>query len=165
MFEVEANIGGNKDNSFLQYQMSDQITIDQSGAATHKLTWQYTWPNDPNTLAESFPQGSSGGELQLPLVLSGIHATGSDPDLAEQSGRFRAKPRFSGYLQSQGLFMGPRTHTITRAAPDYSYGVSWKTPGVVTHDSAGYHYHLLFQREAGIVWPLTMTIHCLRAPR
>jgi hypothetical protein len=28
----------------------------------------------------------------------------------------------------------------------------------VTHDSAGYHYHLLFQREAGIVWPLTMTI-------
>ena len=40
-----------------------------------------------------------------------------------------------------------------------SYGLSWKVPDVVTHDSSGYHYHLTFQREAGIVWPLNVTVN------
>jgi hypothetical protein len=28
----------------------------------------------------------------------------------------------------------------------------------VTHDGTGNHYHLLFQREAGIVWSQTLTV-------
>ena len=150
VFEVEANIGGNKDNSFLQYQMSDQITIDQSGAATHHLSWKYIWPNNPATYAESFAAGSynyhsysrvfvpPGATLISQSNLAGFGQSTASPD------SFNRKV-FHG---AAFAYFGKKS----------SYAVSWKTPGVVTHDSAGYHYDLLFQREAGIVWPLTLTI-------
>ncbi len=152
VFEVEANIGANKDNSFLQYQMADNITIDQSGAATHHLTWKYTWPNDPATFAESFPAGSynyhSYSRIFMPpdaTLISQSNLQGFGQDSATAS-TFNRK-----------VFHGA-AYAYAYLGHSYSYGVSWKVPGVVTHDSAGYHYHLLFQREAGIVWPLTITI-------
>jgi len=152
VFEVEANIGANKDNGFLKYQMSDQISVDQSGAATHHLTWKYTWPNDPATLAESFPAGSydyhSYSRIFVPPAASLI----SQSNL---SGFGQASA--SALTFNRKVFHGA-AYAYANLGTSESYSVVWKTPGVVTHDSAGYHYHLLFQREAGIVWPLTLSI-------
>jgi Protein of unknown function (DUF4012) len=150
VFPVDANIGGNKDNSFLQYKMADTITIDQAGAATHTMTWQYNWPNDPNTLNESFAAGNvtyhSYSRIFVPPSATLVSQTGLQG--------------FGQDAVSQDTFNRKVFHGAAHAyfAKTTSYGVSWKTPGVVTHDDAGYHYSLLFQREAGIVWPLTLTI-------
>ena len=150
VFEVEANIGGNKDNSFLQYQMSDRITVDQSGAATHHLSWNYTWPNDPATLAEAFPAGAYDYHSYSRVYVPPGAALISKSNLAS----------FGQSSASAGTFNRKVFHGAAYAyfGETSNYAVSWKTPGVVTHDSAGYHYRLLFQREAGIAWPLTLTI-------
>jgi len=150
VFEVESNIGANKDNSFLKYQMADQITVDEAGAATHHLTWQYTWPNDPKTYAESFPAGSYNYH-SYSRVFTPPGAT-----LISQANLVG----FSQIAASADTFNRKVFHGAAYAyfAKTTKYGVTWKTPGVVTHDSVGYHYQLLFQREAGIVWPLTITI-------
>lgn len=155
VFEVEANIGANKDNGFLQYKLSDQITIDQSGTATHKLVWQYIWPADPKTIAESFPAGGPNGNFNyhshsrvfVPptatyITQAGLQGVGQTPASAET---FNRQVLF-------GETFGYYGRTMT-------YSLTWKTPGVVTHDAAGYHYTLLFQRQAGIVWPQTLTIN------
>ena len=150
VFEVETNIGGNKDNYFLQYQMSDQITIDQSGTATHHLSWKYTWPNDQNTKAEAFAAGNIDYHSYSRVFVPPSATLISQSNLAG----------FGQSAASADTFNRKVFHGAAYAyfAKTSSYAVSWKTPGVVTHDSSGYHYHLLFQREAGIVWPLTLTI-------
>lgn len=157
VFEVEANIGANKDNGFLKYQMSDQISVDQSGAATHHLTWKYTWPNDPATFAESFPAGDPNFHSYSYHSYSRIFTPPSASLIGESN-----LTGFGQLSASASTFERKVFYGAAYAYPDLgrseTYGVSWKTPGVVTHDSAGYHYHLLFQREAGIVWPLTLTI-------
>ncbi len=152
VFEVEANIGANKDNAFLKYIMRDTITIDQSGAATHTLTWTYTWPNDPATLNETFAAGVANYHSYSRVFT---------PPGASLIGQ----RNLAGFGQSSASSATFKRKVFYGAAYAYAvlgttntYSVSWKVPGVVTHDSAGYHYHLLFQREAGIVWPLTLTV-------
>jgi hypothetical protein len=154
LFEVDANIGANKDNAFLVYQMADKITIDQSGAATHNLAWQYTWPNDPNTFAEAFKAVAAGynyyaySRVFTPPGATLISQTGLQTfGQSEASTDTFNRKVFGGYAEAYSVL------GLTS-----KFGLSWKTPGVVSHDSAGYHYQLLLQRQAGIVWPLTLTI-------
>ncbi len=146
VFEVEANIGANKDNYFLRYQMADQITVDQSGAATHHLAWSYTWPNDPATLKETFAAGGPDYQSYVRVF--------TPPDA-----KLIAQKRLVGFGTSsefgRRVFHGSVTDSYGRTS---SYALAWKVPGVVTHDSAGYHYRLIFQREAGIVWPLKVSV-------
>ncbi|HEX8995661.1 MAG TPA: DUF4012 domain-containing protein [Ktedonobacterales bacterium] len=146
VFQVDANVGANKDNYFLRYAMSDRITLDSSGAATHQLAWSYQWPSDPATLRETFAAGSPDyraySRVYTPpnaSLISQYNFTGFG------DGVEFARNAFHG---SVGVSYGQTSN----------YGLTWKVPGVVTHDSAGYHYHLMFQREAGITWPLKLSI-------
>jgi hypothetical protein len=146
VFEVEANVAANKDNYFLKYQMADQISIDQAGAATHRLTWSYHWPNDPATLKETFAAGGPDYYAYV-RVYTPPRATRLD-----QSGlmNFGSNVAFDRrvYYGSVGVGYGQTAR----------YSLAWRVPGAVTHDSAGYHYHLIFQRQAGITWPLTLSV-------
>jgi len=146
VFEVDANVAANKDNYFLKYQMADQITIDQAGAATHSLAWSYTWPNNPATLKETFAAGSPDyfaySRVYAPLSAS----------LRDQSG-------LMGFGSSVAFGRQVYSGNVTVSYGQTSrYGLSWKVPDAVTHDSAGYHYHLIFQRQAGITWPLRLSV-------
>jgi len=158
VFEVDANIGANKANHDLIYQMTDQITLDTSGAATHKLSWGYKWPPNP---APVYPAGGPNGNsryhswsrVYVPpnatlISYSGLQEFGTD------------KPSTDPKTDSHGLRVFHGAVYSPYADRDWSnYGISWKAPGVVTHDGSGYHYTLLFQREAGIVWPLTLMVN------
>lgn len=147
LFQVDANIGANKDNAFLKYQMSDVISLDVAGNATHKLDWSYNWPRDPATLKETFPAGgidySAYSRVYTPPRSILISEDGLD--------RFGSDMEFSRLA-----FHGNVTDSYGQTS---SYALSWKVPNAVTSDSAGYHYHLTLQREAGIVWPLKLTIN------
>jgi hypothetical protein len=146
VYEVEANVGANKDNYFLKYKMADQITLDGAGNATHKLAWSYTWPNDPATLKETFAAGGPDYSSYV-RVFTPPHA------------KFIAQQNLVGF-GTGGEFERKVFHGSVGAsyASTSSYGLSWKVPNVVTHDGSGYHYHLTFQREAGIVWPLNIAV-------
>ncbi len=146
VFEVDANIGANKDNYFLKYQMADQIVLDQAGAATHHLSWQYTWPRDPATLKETFAAGGPDYQSYSRVFTPPGAKLISQKDLAG----FGAGSEFN-----RKVFHGSVTASYGRTT---AYALAWKVPGAVTHDSAGYHYHLIFQREAGIVWPLKLSV-------
>lgn len=159
VFEVDANIGANKDNYYLNYQMSDQIALDDAGAATHKLAWSYGWPPnfcDPSVV---FPAGGPGGNAtyhsysRVFVPSNAVYSSQSNLD-----GFGTDKPSNDvtfGLKVFHGAAYAPFPYCGTVHA---KYGVAWKVPGIVTHDSAGYHYQLLFQREAGILWPLTLTV-------
>ncbi len=138
--------------------MSDQITLDQSGAATHRLGWSYHWPN----IAGNGPTDPGTN----PYVKPNLTFAAGVPDYHSYSRVFTA-PDASFIAQSNLSEFGHDTefnrNVFHGAAYAYfnqttKYGVSWKVPSVVTQDSAGYHYSLLFQREAGIIWPLTLTV-------
>ncbi|HZC04024.1 MAG TPA: DUF4012 domain-containing protein, partial [Ktedonobacterales bacterium] len=158
VYEVEANIGANKDNAFLQYQMADQIALDDSGSATHKLNWSYHWPNIPG-----HGQTDPGTN---PYVTPNLSFAAGNPDYHSYSRIFT--PPNAHFIAQSGLSGFGHDTEFNRnayhgAAYAYfnqttKYGVSWSVPNAVVHDSAGYHYHLLFQREAGISWPLTLTV-------
>lgn len=153
VFEVDTNIGANKANGILKYQMSDQITLDSSGAASHQLNWAYTWPNDPNTIAEIFkadPNAAnryhSYSRIYTPpnstlIANNGMYTFGSDTAFSRKVYHGTVYADYNPYY-----------------AQVSKYGLAWKVPNVVIHDSLGYHYHLIFQREAGIIWPLTLTV-------
>jgi hypothetical protein len=155
LFQVDANIGANKDNALLKYKMADQITVDQSGAATHKFTWQYTWPTDPNSLSETFKAVDAGPNY---YAYSRIF-TPPGATLISQSPNLRnfGMTDASAQTFNRAVFYG-NVFVPAILSQTTSFGLSWKAPGVVTHDDAGYHYHLLIQRQAGIIWPLTLTI-------
>ncbi len=147
LFQVDANIGANKDNGFLKYQMSDTITLDAGGDATHKLNWSYTWPRDPATLKETFPAGGIDY-----FAYSRVYTPPSST-LISQDGLMG----FGSDMEFNRLaFHGNVTDSYGQTS---SYALSWKVPNAVTIDSTGYHYHLTLQREAGIVWPLKLTIN------
>ncbi len=152
VYEVEANIGANKDNAFLQYQMNDQISLNDSGAATHHLSWQYTWPNEPGT---------------NPWVIPNLTFAAGNPNYHSYS-RIFTPPNaklisHSSNIDGFGVGTEFNRNVFHGAAYAYpfqttKYNVAWSVPNAVIHDSAGYHYHLIFQREAGIIWPLTLTV-------
>ncbi|HEY7974463.1 MAG TPA: DUF4012 domain-containing protein, partial [Ktedonobacterales bacterium] len=146
VFQVEANIGANKDNYFLRYQMADHITLDQAGAATHHLAWSYGWPNDPATLNETFAAGGPDYESYVRVFTPPNAKLVSQRNLASFG---------TGSEFDRRVFHGSVTDSYGRTS---AYALAWKVPGAVTHDSAGYHYRLIFQREAGIVWPLTLSV-------
>ncbi len=146
VFEVDANVGANKDNYFLKYKMADNIVIDQSGTATHHLAWSYQWPNNPATLKETFAAGGPDYQSYSRVF------TPPNAKLLSQRGLMNFG---TGSEFGRRVFHGSVTDSYGRTS---SYAMSWKVPGVVTHDSSGYHYQLTFQREAGIVWPLKLSI-------
>jgi len=156
VFEVEANIGVNKDNYYLNYNMSDQIAVDDSGEVAHNLSWAYSWQKNFCNPALVFAAGNLNYHSYSRVFVPPNAVFGKQSNLEEFG-----TDRPSNDTFGQEVFHGSAYAMFPNYCGDpskYQYDVSWKVPGVVTHDSGGYHYHLLFQREAGIVWPLTLTV-------
>lgn len=146
LFEVDANIGANKDNYFLRYQMADHITLDTSGGATHHLAWSYQWPGNPATLREAFPAASPDY-----FAYSRVYAPPA-ATLISQSG-------LSGF--GDGFELGRRVFWgNVGVSYDHTskYALTWRTPDVVSPSGDAQRYTLLIQRQAGITWPLDLTI-------
>ena len=156
VYEVDANIGANKDNYYLQYQMSDHVALDDGGAATHKLSWVYSWQKDFCDSSLVFPAGNPDYH-SYSRVFVPPNAVYSSQNNLVGFGTDKASDDTFGLEVFHGAAYASFPYSCGQGAT-YPHGVSWKVPDVVTHDSAGYHYALLFQREAGVLWPLTLTV-------
>jgi hypothetical protein len=138
--------------------MSDQIALADSGNATHNLTWEYSWPKNFCNPALVFPaDNGSPNYHSYSRVFVPPGAVYSGQNNMEEFGTDKASRDTFGLEEFHGA---ARAYFPSYCGDPsvYRHGVSWKVPGMVTQDSAGYHYHLLFQHEAGITWPLTLTV-------
>ena len=148
-FAVDANISANKSNGVLQYQMTEQVTLDASGNATHSTTLAYTWPNDPATLKQTYPYPTS-----LPNVLHTYQRLYLPPS-ATITGTSGWGDKGNGTaFDRQFISNDFRTWFGTTQ----SATLNWSTKSVVTHDAAGWHYRYLFQKQAGVTFNLLMSV-------
>lgn len=159
VFQVDTNIGANKDNAFLQYLMSDNVSLDDSGDVKHHLHWQYYWPYIPASKDGEIPSTSPYDYLNL------TYAAGA-PDYHSYSRVFTPpNAKLISQLNMQNFNSDTEFDRNAFGGDVYAhfertneYGVAWTVPNTVVHDSTGYHYHVIYQRESGIVWPLTIKV-------
>jgi Protein of unknown function (DUF4012) len=140
LFVVDANIAGNKANSFIVNTLDDQVTIDSQGAATHRTTLHYAW-----TIA--------GQNYGSPLYRDFVHVyVPPGSILLAQDGW---QPRGTSNAFNRKVWMGYFT---------LSYGqiltitLIWKVPAAASKDQSGWHYQYLVQRQAGALWKLNLDV-------
>jgi hypothetical protein len=145
LFIVDANVISNKANNFITYTLSDQVTIDGSGAATHHATLTYAWP-----ISQEASQNNYGVKNNYLDYLRIYTPPGSV--LRAQTGW---TPRDTGVAFGRQVWGGffslayGQTLTIT---------LTWTVPHAATHDASGWHYRSLIQRQAGIIWKLALQV-------
>ncbi len=148
LFVVDANIGANKANYFLQYNLSDQVTIDPSGAAVHHTTITYLWPKDPATITQNYGQVKDSYHSYQRIYVP-PHATlgkrqgyiGTDDGTSKTFNR-------SAWAGDYRVLYGSTT-TLT---------LDWTAPNAVTQDASGYHYHYLMQKQAGVTFTVNLQV-------
>src|SRR5579875_1573394 len=136
---VDANLSPNKANSFITSTINDQVTINTQGQVMHHMTLTYAWTlpgqNYGNPVYRDYVQVYVPPESQL-LAQQGWQPYGTTSA--------HGRKVFTGFFT---LTFG-ETHSIT---------LDWLEKGTVAHDQSGWHYHLLLQRQAGIL--RTVQVH------
>ena len=140
LFVVDANIAGDTANQYISNTMNDQVTIDDSGDATHRTVLRYAWVNNGPLFGSPLyrdyvriyvPPGSSLQNQQ------GWSRGGS-------SEAFGREVWAGSFTLSQG-----NTNTII---------LTWTEKGVAKKNAAGWHYQYLLQRQAGVTWALNLQV-------
>lgn len=131
---VDANIAGDKANSFILNTMNDQVTIDPAGNAVHHLTLQYAWTLKGNIYGNSTYRdyvrvyAPAGSTLQ---TQRGWTARGTSQAFNHEV--------WAGFFK---LAFG-QTRIITLA---------WSVPHAATLTAHTWHYQEMIQRQAGALW-------------
>jgi hypothetical protein len=148
LFAADANIVASKINYYLKYTLSDRVTLDETGAATHQTTLTYVWPPNPETLTKSFPAGY--------------------PYLYISYLRMYAPP--GAQLVSQGGWQGSVATTQAFGRTQWggkvyvSYGttqnvtLTWREPHAATQTGQSWQYTALIQRQAGVTFGLDYSL-------
>jgi hypothetical protein len=140
LFVVDANIAGNKANSFIVNTLDDRVTIDSQGNAIHRTTLQYAW-----TIAGR----NYGATLYRDFVR--VYAPPGSILLAQEGWQ----PRGTSNAFNREVWMGnfDLTYTHTRTIT-----LVWKVPAAAKKDQSGWHYQYLIQRQAGALWKINVHI-------
>ncbi len=142
IFVVDANINGDKANTFIQSTVTDVITIDRQGNALHSVTLRSIW---------SLPGEVFGNPLYRDYIQVYIPA---NSQVQQQSGWSQ-----SSVVHHSGFIVWAGTISL-------SYGetsivmLSWMVPHAVQYDrQKNMHFQYLFQRQSGIERDLHMQIN------
>ncbi len=137
LFVVDANAAADKANSFIVYTLHDAVTIDKDGNSIHSATLSYAW---------TIPGTNYGNDLYQDYVRVYVPPQSI---LLQQHG-WQANDPIDAFGRKvwRGFFTlrYGQTHTIT---------LSWRVPKAAQHDASGWHYRMLVQRQAGVLW----TVH------
>jgi hypothetical protein len=129
--------------------MTEAVTLDATGNATHQTTLAYTWPNDPKTLTQTYPYPTS-----LPNVLHTYQRIYLPPSATVNKTTGGGDIGNSTAFNRQVLTNDFRTWFATTK----SFTLNWTTKAVATHDAAGWHYRYLLQKQAGVTFNLALSI-------
>jgi hypothetical protein len=132
LFVVDTNVGRDKANSFITSTVSDQVTLDSRGNATHHVTLRYAWTTGGNVYGSSLYKDYLRIYAPLGSTLSmqnGWQPLGTSTAFGSQV--------WAGFF----TLVYEQTRTIT---------LIWTSHGVAKSESNGWHYQYLVQRQAGI---------------
>ncbi|MGZ3646869.1 MAG: DUF4012 domain-containing protein, partial [Ktedonobacteraceae bacterium] len=134
LFVVDANIAGNKANSFIINTLVDQVTIDAQGNAIHHTTIKYAW-----TIPGSIYGPSVYRDYVRVYVPPGSILYKQEGWDATGTGKAFGRTIWAGYF---ALNFG-QTKSIN---------LEWMTTKAASLDVHGWHYQYLLQRQAGAKW-------------
>ena len=135
IFVVDANITPSKANKYLNTTVDDQVSIDNSGNATHHTTIKFTW-TAPGLTGRDF-YGSTLYKAYVRVYMppkTVLHT--QDGWAPNDSGTALGRAFWGGYFNLEY----PQTGTIT---------LTWSVVGAAKKDTHGWHYLYLIQRQAG----------------
>ena len=140
LFVVDANIAGDTANQFISNTLYDQVTIDDNGDATHRTVLRYAWVGSGRVFGS--PLYSDYVRIYVPP--GSTLRTQQGWQSFNTSEAFGREVWAGSFTLSQG-----NTHTIT---------LIWTEKGVAKKNAAGWHYHYLVQRQAGVTWALNLQV-------
>jgi Protein of unknown function (DUF4012) len=140
LFVVDANIGGNKANSFIINTLNDVVTIDNAGNALHHTTIHYAW---------TLPGRDYGSKLYEDYVR--VYVPPGSILQMQDGWKSRGTTRVFGREVWAGYFTLKYGQTRTIA-------LVWAVPGVAKNNATGWHYQYLIQKQAGTHWTLNLQV-------
>jgi hypothetical protein len=134
LFVVDANIAANKANSFIQSRLTDAITIDASGSASHHAVLRYAWTQ---------PGLVYGPPLYRDYIR--VYVPRGSVLQSQDGWQSQGTSDAFGHEVWAGFFTlrYGETRTIT---------LDWRVPHAATYDGQGWRYQGMLQKQAGTRW-------------
>ncbi len=140
LFVVDANIAANKANAFINSTLTDSITLDAAGTASHHATLTYAWT-------------TPGQDYGPPLYrdYARVYAPRGSVLQAQDGWQRQGTSGAFGHEVWAGFFTLTygQTRTIT---------LDWSVPHAATYDGHNWHYQEMLQRQAGAIWKLNLLV-------
>lgn len=140
LFVVDANVAGDKANSFITSTVNDQVTLDSTDNAIHHLILRYAW-----TIS-----GKNYGSSLYKDYLRIYVPPGST--LSQQDGW---QPQGTSAAFGSEVWAGSFTLVYGQAR---TITLIWISYGVASKDANGWHYQYLLQRQSGIQRTLELQV-------
>lgn len=137
---VDANVAGDKANSFIVNMLTDRVTIDAAGNAIHHTTLRYAW----TIPGEIYGATRYRDYVRVYLPAGSLVQAQQGWLPAGESVSFGHKV----YAGSLSLTYG-QTSTVVLA---------WMSPHAARQDASGWHYQDVVQHQAGTRWQLHLDI-------
>lgn len=135
IFVVDANISPNKANRYLVTTVSDQVTIDNAGTATHRTLIKFMWTAPGLSGIDFYGPTLYKDYVRVYMPSHSVLLT-QNGWVSEDSGIAFGRTFWGGYFHVDY----PNTGTIT---------LVWRITGAAQKDAQGWHYSYLIQRQAG----------------
>jgi Protein of unknown function (DUF4012) len=136
LFVVNTNIASNKANSLINSTLTDNVTIDSEGNATHHATLRYAWTR-------------AGQNYGFALYRDYTRIYVPEGSVLQEQGGWQSQGSNSafGHTVWAGFFtlLSGQIRTIR---------LTWLVPHVSIHDADGWLYQKTVQRQAGVLWTL-----------
>lgn len=147
LFLVDTNTGANYANGDVREQISDRVTLDAHGTATHDLTLTYTYPKTSHLYTDVYEANRGYWTYQdalRVLVPARAHLIGQDGCTPFSS----TEPAHAAWGCTI-LFGQPNSVTMH---------FHWSVPGAASVAGGTLHYSLLLQHQAGTRNAVDVTI-------
>ena len=148
LMAVDANIVASKINYYLRYTLTDQVTLDAQGLATHQTTLSYVWPADPASLIDSYPAGYPN--LYIAYLRFYVPP---GAQLVAQSGWQSIATPASAYGRA---VWGGEVYVSYGSQTDIT--ITWRDPKAAILQGNSWHYTMLLQRQAGVTMSLKYSL-------
>jgi len=145
LFVVDANLAQDKANQFLLTTVSDRVTINAQGTASHQTVIRFSWTKAGLTAQDFYGTTLYKAYVRVYLpadsVLSARSGWNGPYDRGTTSGR--------AYLGGYFLLNYPLSGSIT---------LTWSDTGAALKDAHGWHYVYTMQHQAGALEAMNVQI-------
>jgi len=162
---VDANVNSNKSNQFVNYNLTDNVTIDSKGNATHHTTLSYYWPFNPANQANNY-----GGTTTLLCDYLRIYTPAGSTlqSLTGIAGEYQPTDCYGDLKSPDGWTNNSKLsgfgNTIWAGVLSVHYGstqtvtATWQAPHASVKTGSSWQYNYLLQKQPGTHWHVQYTV-------